>query len=111
MRSVFVSSFICAVVVLVGTGASARAAKEETKSEPKPKLYVKDGETYREAKADEKAAAAGHDSHGEGGMLDKLAFTGIKRWDLGIYTLIVFALLMFILAKYAWPNIKSGLEK
>ena len=44
-------------------------------------------------------------------MFDKLAFTGIKRWDLGIYTLIVFGLLMFVLSKYAWPNIKSGLEK
>ena len=44
-------------------------------------------------------------------MLDKLAFTGIKRWDLGLYTLIVFGLLMFVLSKYAWPHIKSGLEK
>lgn len=57
--------------------------------------------------------AAG-DAHGGGekaGMLDKLEFTGIKRWDLGVYTLIVFGLLMFILSKYAWPHIKSGLEK
>jgi F-type H+-transporting ATPase subunit b len=49
------------------------------------------------------------DPHGEKkGGLD---FTGIKRWDLGIYTLIVFGLLMFILTKYAWPHIKEGLEK
>src|SRR6187549_3954264 len=49
------------------------------------------------------------DPHGgEKGGLD---FTGIKRWDLGIYTLIVFGLLMFILAKFAWPLIKEGLEK
>ena len=48
------------------------------------------------------------DPHGEkkGG----LEFTGIKRWDLGIYTLITFGLMMFILAKYAWPHIKTGLE-
>jgi F-type H+-transporting ATPase subunit b len=111
MRSVFVSSFVFALVVLVGSGAPARAAKEEKKSEPKPKLYVKDGDTYREAKAGELPEAAGHDSHGSGGMLDKLEFTGIKRWDLGLYTLIVFGLLMFVLAKFAWPNIKSGLEK
>lgn len=54
-------------------------------------------------------AAGGGDAHGEkkGG----LAFTGIHRWDLGIYTLIVFGLLMFILAKFAWPKIKIGLEK
>jgi F-type H+-transporting ATPase subunit b len=49
------------------------------------------------------------DPHGEkkGG----LEFTGIQRWDLGIYTLITFGLMMFILAKYAWPAIKTGLEK
>jgi F-type H+-transporting ATPase subunit b len=42
---------------------------------------------------------------------DKLAFTGYKRYDLGIYTLLVFGLLMFFLSKFAWPHIKSGLEK
>ena len=49
------------------------------------------------------------DTHaGEKGGLE---FTGMKRWDLGIYTLIVFALMIFILTKYAWPHIKTGLEK
>ena len=49
------------------------------------------------------------DPHGEKkGGLD---FTGLKRWDLGLYTLVVFGLLMFILTKYAWPHIKTGLEK
>ena len=53
--------------------------------------------------------ALASDAHGgEKGGLD---FTGIKRWDLGIYTLITFGLMMFILAKYAWPPIKAGLEK
>src|SRR5215475_5958090 len=56
-------------------------------------------------------AADSHGGESGGGVFDKLAFTGIKRWDLGLYTLIVFGLLMFILSKYAWPNIKSGLEK
>ncbi len=58
------------------------------------------------------AAADPHapaDAHGEKkGGLD---FTGIKRWDLGIYTLVVFGLLMFIVNKFAWPHIKTGLEK
>jgi F-type H+-transporting ATPase subunit b len=48
--------------------------------------------------------------HG-GGILDKMSFTGIQRWDLGIYTLIVFGILLFVLSKFAWPNIKAGLEK
>jgi F-type H+-transporting ATPase subunit b len=71
------------------------------------KLFVKDGDHYREATEAEKAAAAGHDSHGGGG----LSFTGIHRWDLGLYTLVVFGILMFVLAKFAWPNIRAGLEK
>ncbi len=40
-----------------------------------------------------------------------LDFTGIKRWDLGIYTLVVFGLLMLIVGKFAWPNIRAGLAK
>lgn len=66
------------------------------------------------------AAAPKHDAshehsttseHGGGGEGDRLAFTGYKRYDLGIYTLLVFGILLFILSKYAWPHIKQGLEK
>jgi F-type H+-transporting ATPase subunit b len=60
-------------------------------------------------------ALAASDPHaaekGGGGMLDKLSFTGIKRYDLGIYTLIVFGLLMLVLRWKAWPLIQEGLEK
>jgi F-type H+-transporting ATPase subunit b len=51
------------------------------------------------------------DSHGHAEEKGGLDFTGIKRWDLGIYTLIVFFLLIAILSKFAWPAIKEGLEK
>ena len=56
------------------------------------------------------AHAAAPDAHGaeKGGGLD---FTGIKRYDLGIYTLVVFGILLFVLSKFAWPHIKTGLEK
>ena len=73
-----------------------------------PALHVKDGDKFRPATEAEVKAAAGGDAHGEKGGLD---FTGIKRWDLGIYTLIVFGLLMFVLSKYAWPHMRVGLEK
>jgi F-type H+-transporting ATPase subunit b len=33
-----------------------------------------------------------------------------KRWDLSIYTCIVFLLLLFILSKFAWPQITAGLK-
>src|SRR5688572_20450969 len=59
--------------------------------------------------ADPAAAAPPPADHGGGE--DKLAFLGLKRYDLGIYTLIVFGLLMFILSKFAWPHISEGLKK
>jgi F-type H+-transporting ATPase subunit b len=46
----------------------------------------------------------GHDETG-------LEFTGFKRYDLGIWTLVVFGILIFVLSKYAWPHITEGLEK
>lgn len=46
-----------------------------------------------------------------GGEEDKLGFLGLKRYDLGIWTLVVFGLLMFVLSRYAWPKMREGLEK
>ena len=47
------------------------------------------------------------DAKGEGG----LAFLQLKRYDLGIFTLIVFGLLCAILWKFAWPKITEGLDR
>ena len=55
------------------------------------------------------AVALGAESHGA--QKDPLGFTGIKRYDLGIYTLVVFGLLFFILARFAWGPMMEGLEK
>lgn len=33
-----------------------------------------------------------------------------KRWDLSIYTLIVFCVLLFLMAKFAWPAISEGMK-
>jgi F-type H+-transporting ATPase subunit b len=35
---------------------------------------------------------------------------GLKRYDLGIYTLIVFGILVFILGRYAWGPMMRGLD-
>jgi F-type H+-transporting ATPase subunit b len=116
MRIALHKLFALAALAALALGAPALAAKAEGEHKEgehkteaaKPTLYVKDGDHYRAAKPDElPAAGAGHDSH-KGGGLD---FTGIHRYDLGIYTLIVFGILMLVLSKYAWPNIKAGLEK
>ena len=41
-------------------------------------------------------------------MADKF---GLKRYDLGIYTLVVFGILILILGKFAWGPMMSGLDK
>jgi len=33
-----------------------------------------------------------------------------KRWDLSIYTLIVFCTLLFIMTRFAWPGIVEGMK-
>ena len=53
-------------------------------------------------------ALAADEAHGE--KKGNVGFAGL-RYDLGIYTLIVFGILIFVLRKYAWPHIKTGLEK
>ncbi len=32
------------------------------------------------------------------------------RWDLSIYTLVVFGILFFLLSKFAWPQIRTGMK-
>jgi len=65
------------------------------------------------AQHDEEAPKAAADAAGAHAQKeeDKTAFMGIKRWDLGIYTLVVFGLLLFILGRYAWGPIMQGLQK
>src|SRR5262245_52949261 len=91
---------LTAGTVLAG---GAPATGGDTKGELKKQMFVKEGDKYRPANESELKLAAGvshghADDHGK----DKVGFAGI-RYDLGIYTLIVFGILMFILAKYAWP--------
>lgn len=53
-----------------------------------------------------------HSAH-EGGIPNKDVAdkAGIKRYDLGIYTLIVFSLLLFLLSKYAFPAVIKMLDE
>ena len=56
-------------------------------------------------------AAAGSDPGGAAHADEhKSAFIDIHRYDLGIYTLLVFGILFFILAKFAWGPITDGLR-
>lgn len=58
-----------------------------------------------QAKKDHKDAGAGHDKEAE----VKQDLFG-KAVDLGIWTLLVFLLLLFILSKFAWKPMMQGLE-
>jgi F-type H+-transporting ATPase subunit b len=70
-----------------------------------PALAAADGEH----KAD--AAKKEGDKSAEHGEKDKTGFMGIKRYDLGIYTLVIFGILMLVLGKFAWKPIMDGLQK
>jgi len=88
----------------------AQGATADPGAAAKAHMFIKDGDKLRPASEEEirSAAAFTHEEHkGSGG----LEFTGLKRYDLGIYTLIVFGLLVLILNKYAWPKISEGLKK
>jgi F-type H+-transporting ATPase subunit b len=57
------------------------------------------------------AADDPHAAEGHGGKVDVAQAFGLKRYDLAIYTVIVFLLLLLILGKFAWGPMMSGLEK
>jgi len=67
------------------------AAKDDTTAATKP------GEPAKDPHAGEK----------KGG----LSFLALERYDLGIFTLVVFGLLCLILMWFAWPKISEGLAK
>jgi F-type H+-transporting ATPase subunit b len=90
-----------AVVLAVVALAFAGAAMAEA-----PKAAAKD-DGHATAKADAKK----DDGHGHGEKKGGLSFAALERYDLGIFTLIVFGLLCAILFKFAWPKISEGLAK
>jgi F-type H+-transporting ATPase subunit b len=100
----FLLSFRVCAAVLVGLLAT-NSLQAAAAAGPAPKVYVKDeGGQLREAtKHDLEEALHASES--------KIAFSGLQRWDLGIYTLVVFGLLLFVLARFAWPAMREGLEK
>src|SRR2546423_15090488 len=61
-----------------------------------------------------KATGAGADEQSKeahAGKIDVAEKFGLKRYDLGIYTLIVFGILVVVLGKYAWGPVMAGLDK
>lgn len=79
-----------------------------TKSEEQPAAEGAAG-----AKGEDHADHAGHDEHAleHGDASPALASPADLRFDLSIYTLIVFLILLAVLYKFAWAPIAAGLEK
>jgi F-type H+-transporting ATPase subunit b len=108
MRTLRTTVRLLAVAALFVVARPAPAADPKVEGSIKVKsaaapVYVKEGSTYRELTAHEIEEAA--EAH-----TDKAEKAGLKRYDLGIYTLIVFGILIFVLSKYAWPHIAEGLR-
>jgi F-type H+-transporting ATPase subunit b len=59
------------------------------------------------------AEGAAKEEHGakESGKIDVAEKFGLKRYDLGIWTLVVFGILVFLLGRYAWGPMMAGLDK
>lgn len=97
----FVALFV-SLVMLLSVGATRSLADATPKAD--------DHKT--ETKADHKADSKEHgDSHGHGEKKDVAVQFGLKRYDLGIYTLVVFLALLVILGKFAWGPMIAGLDQ
>jgi F-type H+-transporting ATPase subunit b len=59
----------------------------------------------------EEAPKGEHGSSEAAGDINIADKFGLKRYDLGIYTLIVFGILVFILGRFAWGPMMAGLDK
>ena len=114
IRNCYTRPLVAAAVVfaLAGTAGVAFASKaggaDESAATP-PDLFVKqpDG-TFRLAKPHEMIVATESPKSHAGG---KTSFIDIKRYDLGIYTLLVFGLLYLFIQFKVWPHIADGLKK
>jgi F-type H+-transporting ATPase subunit b len=108
-----------------GETKAAETKAAESKSEPAhdpvaaskaagaTKAAEEDHPAAEGAKGEAHADHGGHDEHAleHGDASPALASPADLRFDLSIYTLIVFLILLAVLYKFAWAPIAAGLEK
>lgn len=121
----FLLGFSCLVAALLGNGTLRAADKHAEAHEPvkvKAHLHIhgadgKDKSEEKEfdlSKPEEKSALYAAIEKGEVDDLKKvkkLDLFGIKRWDLGIWSIIIFVVLFAVLGKFAWGPMIKGLQK
>ncbi|WP_020468563.1 F0F1 ATP synthase subunit B [Zavarzinella formosa] len=92
------STLLVMWVVLTGFVVAPLRADEKVTTE----------EHKTEVKTEHAAGDKGHGGHEKPGVEHQF---GLTRWDLGIFTLVVFLALMVILGKFAWGPMIEGLDK
>jgi F-type H+-transporting ATPase subunit b len=110
-------AWLSAFALVLCVGGLSPAGAQEKSGEPKAAETkaeaAHDADAAEGAKAGDHAAHAGHDEtaleHGDASPA--LASPADLRFDLSIYTLIVFLILLAVLYKFAWAPIAAGLEK
>jgi F-type H+-transporting ATPase subunit b len=108
---------ICCVAMLA---VCAGCSKEEAKHEPgkwKAEGRFPDGTDEITFDLNTKEGRLALVEHLEAGHIHELAkdeppdIFGLKRWDLGIWSIIIFLILFFALKKFAWKPMIDGLHK
>lgn len=105
------------LTALAATRGDAQETEAETPSAA-PEHAAEDAEHAADAAhADEAHAAADHGEHvdpydlSHANASENLASPADLRYDLAVYTFVVFLLLLAVLYKFAWGPIAAGLEK
>jgi F-type H+-transporting ATPase subunit b len=107
-KSWLVLAALLGVFAWCGAAYCEPAEKPETTAAPEHGAEAPHGKEGAHA-ADEHAHAPDYDNSHKNGTKAMLAPEEV-RYDLAIYTFIVFALLMALLYKFAWGPIASGLD-
>jgi len=106
VQRLFTAATVC--LWLLSVGSAGTFAQEGDKAHPEP--------AHVDAKHDAAHAVDGHAAHdphdlSEGNATANLPSPADIRFDMSIYSALVFFLLLAILAKFAWGPISHGLEK
>lgn len=113
MRVVNTAAFVLAVIAMVLYSVCGAVAADEASGHADPTAEAS-GDHDHDAHAgdeDHAEAASGHgDSHGGEPNLNPLDWNEMKA-DLGIWTGVIFVLLLLVLGKFAWGPIADGLDK